>query len=182
MHFRPLLAAVIAATPVAVSARGSLGFALGNVQSDGSTCKQQSDYEADMQAIKTSTGSTLVRTYSNTNSAGVSCDTAGQILPAAQSQGFEVLLGMWPDGGAYEREKAALQSANLGSFQDVLYGITVGSEGIYRGTYQESDLIGWISEIKGLFPDVKIGSADSWSSWQNGSMDGVIGSGSLDLA
>jgi glucan 1,3-beta-glucosidase len=182
MLFSSLLAAALAAAPLAVSAGGTLGFALGNTLSDGSTCKQQSDYEADLQAIKSASGSTLVRTYSDTNAAGVSCDTAGQILPAAQSQGFQVVLGMWPDGGAYEKEKQALLDANLTNYQDVVYGITVGSEGIYRGTYQESDLVGWISEINGLFSSFKIGTADSWNSWQNGSMDGVISSSSLDLA
>lgn len=51
------------AAPVIVSASGTLGFSVGNVNPDGS-CKKQADFEADFAAIKGSTSSTLVRTYS----------------------------------------------------------------------------------------------------------------------
>jgi len=82
-----------------------------------------------------------------------------------------------PDGGSYEKEKAPIVAANVGQYGDTLYGITVGSEGIYRGTYQTSDLVGWILDMTSSFPGVAIGTADSWNSWQNGTMDTVITSG-----
>ena len=171
-----ILLSTLAAGPLAVSAAGSLGFCLANTNADGS-CKVQSDYETDMQVISQQSGSKLVRTYSNTDQYGNVCNTAANILPAAQSQGFKVLVGMWPDGGAFDKEFAALQSANLGQYTDALYGITVGSEGIYRGTYSEQDLVGWIGQVASAFQGVQIGTADSWNSWANGSMDSVINSG-----
>src|SRR4051794_19018882 len=116
MHFSTLLISAIAAAPLAVSAAGTLGFALGNTLEDGSACKTRDDYEADFDAIKGNSGSTLVRTYSNTNSLGNPCNTAQEILPAAKNKGFKVLLGMWPDGGAFEREKQALVDADLGQY------------------------------------------------------------------
>ena len=81
-----LLAALVAA-PLAVSAAGTLGFALGMNNPDGS-CKQTSDYEADFKALKPYT--TLVRTY-----AAGQCNQAQNIIPAAKNAGFQVLLGVW---------------------------------------------------------------------------------------
>lgn len=179
MRFSPVLLTTLAAAPLAVSAAGTLGFCLANTNSDGS-CKSQQDYEADMQAIKTNSESKLVRTYSNTDQYGNPCNTAQNILPAAQSQGFQVLLGMWPDGGAFETEFDAIQSADPSQYGDTVYGISVGSEGIYRGSYSQDDLLGWIGQVKNTFSGIQIGTADSWNSWANGSMDSIITT--VDLA
>jgi exo-beta-1,3-glucanase (GH17 family) len=82
-----------------------------------------------------------------------------------------------PDGGAYQKEKQPLEDANLGQYGDTLFGISVGSEGIYRGTYSEDDLTGWLADMQKTFSGVLIGTADSWNGWANGSMDGIITSG-----
>lgn len=94
MLFRAAALSALAVAPLAVSAAGTLGFAVGNTNPDGS-CKTQSDYEADFKAIAGNTDCTLVRTYSSTDSFGNPCDTPTHIMPAAQSAGFKVLLGMW---------------------------------------------------------------------------------------
>ena len=85
-----------------------------------------------------------------------------------------------PDGGAYDKEKAAIDEANPTSFGDTLYGITVGSEGMYRGTYNAEELVAWIGDMQKSYPDASIGTADSWNSWANGSMDSIIPS--VDIA
>lgn len=90
---------------------------------------------------------------------------------------LKTLIESRPDGGSYNREKAALLEVDLDEYADTIYGITVGSEGIYRGTYSEEDLLGWIDDIHKTFPDTLIGTADSWNGWANGSMDGIITSG-----
>jgi hypothetical protein len=82
-----LVSLLLAAAPALVSAKGTLGFSLGDKNADG-TCKSTSDYEADFDALKGL--STLVRTYS-----GTECDTPQNILPAAKNKGFKVVLGMW---------------------------------------------------------------------------------------
>lgn len=179
MQIRTFITAALAAAPVAVSAAGQLGFAVGNTNPDG-TCKTQSDFEADFKSITGNSQSTLIRTYSSSDQYGNPCNTPSQVLPAAKNQGVQVLLGMWPDGGAYNKEKAPIVSANVGQYGDTLFGITVGSEGMYRGTYNADDLIGWLNDMKSTFPNVKIGTADSWNCWNNGSMDGIITSG-IDL-
>jgi len=94
MYFNTLLSTALIATPLAVSAAGTLGFALGNTNADGS-CKVQADFEADFKAIAGSTSSTLVRTYSSSDQWGNPCNTPSEIMPAAKAQGFKVLLGMW---------------------------------------------------------------------------------------
>ncbi|RMD43246.1 hypothetical protein DV735_g1884, partial [Chaetothyriales sp. CBS 134920] len=176
MALRSVLSAALVVAPLAVAATGTLGFAVANTNADGS-CKVQSDFEADFEAIAANTQSTLVRSYSSTDQWGNACNTPSEILPAAKASGFQVLLGLWPDGGAYEKEKASLVAAKVADYGSTLYGITIGSEGMYRGTYSEDDLLGWISDMQSTFPDVSLGTADSWTSWADGSMDKVITSG-----
>lgn len=87
MQLTKLLSFTLAISPLAVSAAGTIGWALGYNKPDGS-CKAQSDYESDMDKLKGV--SSLVRTYTSSG-----CDIAKQIIPAAKSKGFKVLLGMW---------------------------------------------------------------------------------------
>jgi len=181
MQLHTLLSTALLATPLAVSAAGTLGFAVGNTNADGS-CKKQSDFEADFKAIQSNTDAKIVRTYSASDQYANPCNTPSQILPAAKSAGIQVLLGMWPDGGAYQKEKAAIDAANPTQYGDTLYGITVGSEGMYRGTYNADDLVGWVKDMKNTYPNVAIGSADSWNCWANGTMDSIINSVDLVLA
>jgi glucan 1,3-beta-glucosidase len=77
----------LAAAPVVVSAAGSLGWALGAKNADGS-CKSTTDYEADFDALKGS--SSLVRVY-----AASQCNTSAEIIPACKSKDFKVMLGVW---------------------------------------------------------------------------------------
>lgn len=92
MRVSGLLPFMLAAAPAVVSARGTLGFSLGDKTADGK-CKTTSDWEADFEDLKDLT--TLVRTYSATE-----CDTAQNILPAAKNKStkdkkFKVVLGIW---------------------------------------------------------------------------------------
>jgi len=86
MHFSVISIALTIA-PAAVSASGFVGFALGDKKTDG-TCKFQADYESDFDALSSLTK--LVRIY-----AASDCNTAKEILPAAASKGFQVILGIW---------------------------------------------------------------------------------------
>lgn len=79
--------AALLAAPLTVSAAGTLGFALGAVNPDNS-CKSTSDYAADFAALAPYTE--LVRTY-----AACQCNQSQNIIPAAKSAGFKVLLGVW---------------------------------------------------------------------------------------
>jgi glucan 1,3-beta-glucosidase len=87
MRVSGLLPIILAAAPALVSARGTLGFSLGDKNADG-TCKSTKDYESDFDNLKSL--ATLVRTYS-----GTECDTPQNIIPAAKNKGFKVVLGIW---------------------------------------------------------------------------------------
>ena len=87
MRFSTLVRLALVAAPVAVSAAGTLGYALGDMKADG-TCKFTDDYEKDFDALHGS--SKLVRTYSSSE-----CNTTQEILPAAANKGFKVVLGVW---------------------------------------------------------------------------------------
>lgn len=83
------VAAYLFTTVSLVSAQGLLGFALGDKLPSGA-CKYTADYEADFDAISSASGSKIVRIY-----AASDCNTAQQILPAARTKGFQVMLGVW---------------------------------------------------------------------------------------
>lgn len=86
MRLSILLSTALAAVPL-VSARGSLGFAIGDKKADG-TCKFQADWAADFKTLAST--SKIVRIY-----AAADCNTAKEILPAAEAAGFQVILGIW---------------------------------------------------------------------------------------
>lgn len=87
MRVGSLLLSLAAALPAAVTASGTLGFALGDKNPDGS-CKEASDYEKDFDALKPLTN--LVRIYSVSD-----CHSGENIVPAAKAKGFKVVMGVW---------------------------------------------------------------------------------------
>ncbi|KAH6665098.1 putative glucan 1,3-beta-glucosidase [Halenospora varia] len=161
---------LMASLPAVASAAGTLGFALGAKNTDG-TCKQSTDYAADFKTL--SSHSKLVRTY-----AASQCDTAANILPAAKSAGFQVILGIWPDTDeSYAADKAAVVKY-APQYKDQVYAITVGSETMYRGNFTGDTLLVKIKDMKtatgGAF---KVGTADSWNKYQDGTADPLIKGG-----
>lgn len=167
-----IIGCLLAVFPFLASAQGTLGFALGDKKPDGS-CKFQVDYEADFDAIKTNAGSSVVRVY-----AAADCNTAQEILPAAKSKDFKVILGVWPDTDeSFNLDKQALQD-NVHNYPDQVYAVTVGSETLYRGNFTDVELLEKINDIKSVLPKgIKIGTADSWNLYANGTADAVIRGG-----
>ncbi|MCJ1426130.1 glycoside hydrolase 3 protein [Sticta canariensis] len=168
MRFSNIVSAAVVAAPLVVSAAtGKLGYAIGNRKPDGS-CKYTADYEADFDVIEAS----YVRTYTSSE-----CNTAEQILLAAAKKGVKVILGVWPDTDeAYNNDKAALQTA-VPANADSVYAITVGSEALYRGNLKGPDLLHKIKDMQNTFPNIKIGTADSWNKYADGTADAVIQGG-----
>jgi len=165
-----LLTLLLAAAPALVAARGNLGFALGDKKADG-TCKFQVDYEADFSTL--SSTSKLVRIY-----AASDCDTAKEILPAAKAAGYQVILGIWPDTDeSYTADKVAVVEY-APQYKDQVYAITVGSETMYRGNFTGAQLLEKIQDTKSaLGGDFKVGTADSWNKYQDGTADPLIKGG-----
>ncbi|KAI4214492.1 MAG: hypothetical protein LQ351_002909 [Letrouitia transgressa] len=126
-------------------------------------------------------GSTIVRTYSvvDVNVPKYPCDVAATILPAAKSRNFQVILGIWADAQAsYESEWKALKGVlNAGNAASV-YGITVGSESLYRGV-SAFELLPRIKNATAEFGKFtkRIGTVDSWNKFQDGTADPIITGG-----
>ncbi|KAI1454303.1 glycoside hydrolase family 17 protein [Annulohypoxylon moriforme] len=176
MRFTTILSAAAATGPIVASAAGQLGFALGNKKADG-TCKETTDYTADFAALTKETGTKVVRIY-----AASDCDVAKLILPAAKTAGFQVILGIWPDTDeSFQADKAAVV-ANAPKYKDQVYAITVGSESLYRGNFTGPELLEKIQDVKsatnGAF---KIGTADSWNKYADGTADAIVSSGDADI-
>ncbi|KAI9656769.1 MAG: glycoside hydrolase 3 protein [Bathelium mastoideum] len=181
MRVSAIATALAAAAPVAVLAQNpnalgaKLGFALGTKLADGS-CKYTSDYEKDFDAISSQSGSKIVRGYSATD-----CNFAQQILPAAQNRGFQVILGIWPDEpSSFDADNAAVQQyAN--QYASAVYAVTVGSETLYRGNFTGPELLQKINTVKsGLPKSIKVGTADSWNKYADGTADALV-TGGVDI-
>jgi len=167
--------ALAVAPALATSTRGTLGFSLGDKNADG-TCKATSDYEADFDNLKDLT--TLVRTYS-----GTECDTPQNILPAAKSKGFKVVLGIWvgaQDSGdlstndaSFAKDFAALKTAVPG-YESSVEAITVGSETLYRGDQTGPSLHNYIGLVANQFKTIPVGTADSWNKFADGTADDLF--------
>ncbi|KAH0556043.1 hypothetical protein GP486_006015 [Trichoglossum hirsutum] len=174
MRFAKVLPIALAAAPAVVSAAGTLGFALGTKKPDG-TCKSQSDYEADLDVVKSK--SSIVRGY-----AASDCDFAQNILPAAKNKDFKVIFGIWADTeDSYNADKTAI-TKNYPQFKDQVYAVTVGSESLYRGNFTGDQLLAKIKDVKTSLPDVKVGTADSWNKYQDGTADPVVKGSDIILA
>lgn len=163
----------LAAAPL-VAGKGTLGFALGTKKPNG-TCKYQTDYEADFDAIFSASGSTLVRGYSASD-----CNCAQYILPAAKSKGFKVVLGVWPDvDQSFNADRTALNTY-VPQYKDQVYAVTVGSETMYRGNFTGAELLEKINIVKNDLPGTKIGTADSWNKFADGTGDALL-TGGVDI-
>jgi len=190
MRFSTLAAVAAATAPVVVSAKGQLGFALGVRKTDAS-CKTQEDFAADFAVLSSQATSTIVRTYSAVDGATQpSCYVPGAILPAAKAAGVKVVLGLWADTStAYEADKAeVLKYAS--EYSDTIYAYTVGSETLYRHEQSAStgltaqELLDNINDFKSAAKAAgltqKVGTADSWNKFQDGTADPLI-TGGVDL-
>lgn len=96
-----VLPIALSIAPSLVSAVGTLGFSLGTKKADGS-CKAQSDYEADFDAISANSAAKIVRGYSASD-----CNFTQNVLPAAAKKGFQVVLGIWCEASIDLRENSA---------------------------------------------------------------------------
>lgn len=67
--------------------------------------------------------------------------------------------------------------AYVPAYIDQVYAITVGSETLYRGTFTGNTLLQKINQVKTMFPTIKIGTADSWNKYADGTADPVIQGG-----
>ncbi len=194
MRFSSVLGlAAITASAHAVST----GFNYGATLSDGTTPRQQSDFEAEFKRAKSLQGTdgafTSARLY--TMIQGDTTNTPTSAIQAAIDTQTTLLLGMWAslDQDGFNNELSALSSAiqQYGSaFTSLVVGISVGSEDLYRvsptGIENHSgigstpqQLVSYINQVRSTIKGTglsgaSVGHVDTWTAWVNGSNDAVI--------
>ncbi|KAF2863493.1 glycoside hydrolase family 17 protein [Piedraia hortae CBS 480.64] len=188
------LAAVTAAVRLVQAV--NTGFNYGAIMSDGSA-KSQAEFEAEFNRAKSLQGTdgifTSARIYT-TIQAGTP-NTPISAIPAAIKTKTSLLLGLWASAGpeVYANELIALKAAisQYGSaFTDLVVGISVGSEDLYRisptGIENHSGvgigpdvLVKYIqqlrSTVKGTaLAKAPVGHVDTWTAWINGTNSAVV--------
>lgn len=116
-----------------------------------------------------------------------------QAIPAAIATNTTLLLGLWASGDTFENEITALKAAiaAYGSqLSDLVVGISVGSEDLYRNSptsldsggligQQPSVLVKYIAETRAAIAGTALSSApvghvDTWDAWTNSSNAAVL--------
>ncbi|RDA84169.1 hypothetical protein CP532_3918, partial [Ophiocordyceps camponoti-leonardi (nom. inval.)] len=197
MHLTSALAAAVglASCATAHNSNNYLGFNSGATKADYSA-KFKADYEAEFRTAQNLMGApgkfNAVRLY--TNIQAYSQNEPIQAFDAAVSTQTRVLLGIWASGTtSIDKELAALHAAvkKLGkSFTDLVIGISIGSEDLYRNS-QTGDknkagigssvetIVGFIKQFRREFANgplakVPVGHVDTWDAWTNATNRPVI--------
>jgi glucan 1,3-beta-glucosidase len=63
------------------------------------------------------------------------------------------------------------------TYKDQIYAVTVGSETMYRGNFTGEQLMAKISDTKSALSGIKVGTADSWNKYADGTADAIIKGG-----
>lgn len=80
---------------------------------------------------------------------------------------------------SFTKDKAAVVTYTP-QFPAQVYAVTVGSESLYRGNFTGEQLLAKIKEVKSAVPTIKVGTADSWNKYQDGTADAII-KGGVDI-
>ena len=147
-----------------VAAIGELAFNLGVKNNDG-TCKTTNDYENDLKVLKSYTSTVKVYAASD-------CNTLENLGPAAEAEGFNIFLGIWPNDEAhFQAEKNALSSFLPNLKSSTIAGFLVGSEALYRDDLTASQLADKINDIRNYVSNIKDSQGNSYSGKQVGTVD-----------
>ncbi|KAJ5210960.1 Glycoside hydrolase superfamily [Penicillium cf. griseofulvum] len=182
------------AMAVATSEAVSQGFNYGALKVDGSL-KTQGDFETEFSTAKNLVGTDNAFTSARLYTMIQGGTTNGPIsaIPAAIKEKTTLLLGLWASGGGMKNEIAALKSAIAtygDAFTDLVVGISVGSEDLYRNSVigsksnagpgvEPAELVDYINQVRSAISGTSlsgapIGHVDTWNSWTNGSNSAVV--------
>ncbi|SMN22410.1 similar to Saccharomyces cerevisiae YGR282C BGL2 Endo-beta-1,3-glucanase, major protein of the cell wall, involved in cell wall maintenance [Maudiozyma saulgeensis] len=147
-----------------VAALGELAFNIGVKNNDG-TCKSTSDYETELQVLKSYTSTIKVYAASD-------CNTLQNLGPAAEAEGFSVFVGVWPNDDAHFQAEQDALTAYLPKIKtDTVAGFLVGSEALYRDDLTASQLADKINTIRTLIGGISDSEGQSYSGKQVGTVD-----------
>lgn len=77
---------------------------------------------------------------------------------------------------SFKADTAILKKVVKGN-EDIISAITVGSETLYRGNFTGPELLAKINDVKKQLPGVRVGTADSWNKYDDGTADALIHGG-----
>ncbi|KAL3233376.1 Glucan 1,3-beta-glucosidase [Nakaseomyces bracarensis] len=161
MRFSVVAAALVASQAAAI---GELAFNLGVKNNDG-TCKSVEQYESDLQVLKGYTNTVKVYAASD-------CNTLQNLGPAAEAEGFNIFLGIWPNDDAhFQAEKDALTAYLPKLKQSTIAGFLVGSEALYRNDLTAQQLADKINDIRSFVANIQDSQGQSYSGKQVGTVD-----------
>ncbi|EME47576.1 glycoside hydrolase family 17 protein [Dothistroma septosporum NZE10] len=170
------------------------GFNSGGTGPNG--IKHRADFRKEFDRIHTLPGTapfTSVRLYTMIQ-AGTTNDPVEAFRPAINTK-TTLLLGLWASAGqdAFNNELSALKkaiAAHQTHWKDVVVGISVGSEDLYRTTPTAMEnkenigagpniIVDYIRQTKAVLKGTvaagtKVGHVDTWTAWVNGSNTAVI--------
>lgn len=179
------------------SSQAIMGFNYGNQKADGSGLKVQADYENEFSTAKELAGTggqfTSARLYTMLQSAPSTSPISA--IPAAIATKTSLLFGLWASAGdnAFALELQALRNA-LSQYgpqlidADLLLGVSVGSEDLYRNSpigaggnpgANPATIANYISQVRTVlieasFSAIPVGHVDTWNAWVNASNNAVI--------
>jgi len=187
MRTSPVLA-LVAAIPFTLAATKGFNY--------GSSGNDQAAFEGEFNSAKNlvgTSGFTSARLYTMIQDG--TTNTPISAIPAAINTGTSLLLGLWASAGdaQFANELAALQSAisQYGTaFTDLVVGISVGSEDVYRTTaigiennagvgVGPSTIIDYIGQVRSLIAGTAaegkpVGHVDTYNTWTNSSQNALI--------
>ncbi|PSR81439.1 glycoside hydrolase superfamily [Coniella lustricola] len=195
MAFKKTFAASALVASVSAAANNYLGFNSGSTNLDGSA-KVKATWVEEFTNAANLVGApgtfNSIRLYTNIQG-GTTADPI-EAFDAAVATNTTILLGIWASGTtSIENELDALAAGlkNLGSeFSDLVIGISIGSEDLYRNSAtgvansagigaDPSVIVGFIQDYKTKFEgtalaNVPIGHVDTWDAFTNSSNSAVI--------
>jgi glucan endo-1,3-beta-D-glucosidase len=190
-----LLALVTASLLPGAGAGAVMGFNSASTKSDG-TPKMQADFEAEFKLAAGLEGApgtfNSVRLY--TNIQGGSTADPLDAFPAAVATNTTLLLGIWASGTDTIQNELAALGAGIQQFGDaftnLVIGVSVGSEDLYRGSAtgvanqagigaDPAVLANFIDETRAFLQNttlanVPIGHVDTFNVWGNASNAAVL--------
>lgn len=161
----------------------------------GSTGRDQAAFEGEFNSAKNLAGSSYTSARLYTMIQDGTTNTPISAIPAAISTSTTLLLGLWASAGdaQFQNELAALNAAiaQYGSaFTDLIAGISVGSEDVYRITpigvasnagvgVGPDVLINYIGQVRSAIAGTgaagkPVGHVDTYNVWTNASQNALI--------
>ncbi|KAF1964510.1 GPI-anchored cell wall beta-1,3-endoglucanase EglC [Bimuria novae-zelandiae CBS 107.79] len=190
MKFFTTAVALAATLSAAYAQNGYKGFNSGSTFSNGQN-KQQVDFAYEMRAAQQLPGTngawTSMRLY--TMIQGGTTNTPISAIPAAIETKSTLLLGLWASAPAdqFQNEVTALTNAinQYGTaFTDLVTGISVGSEDLYRNSVNEvgaspQQIVDYVSKVRSAIAGTSlagkpVGHVDTWNAFTNSANSAVI--------